>query len=53
VDKSESVRFAQTYPQLVMSPYNRQAPGEENGAEQAALPGRASVVNKDGSESPA
>jgi small conductance mechanosensitive channel len=53
VDKSESVRFAQTYPQLVMSPYNRQAPGEENGAEQAALPGSASVVNKDGSESPA
>jgi small-conductance mechanosensitive channel len=53
VDKSESVRFAQTYPQLVMSPYNRQAPGEENAAEQAALPGSASVVNKDGSESPA
>ncbi|MGA9224595.1 MAG: mechanosensitive ion channel family protein, partial [Pseudomonas graminis] len=53
VDKSPEVRFAQTYPQLVMSPHNRQAPEGEEGAEQQALPGKTSVVNKDGSESPA
>ena len=29
VDKSAEVRFAQTYPQLVMSPHNRQAPEGE------------------------
>jgi hypothetical protein len=52
VDKSAEVRFAQTYPQLVMSPHNRQAPEGEEGAEQQALPGKTSVVNKDGSESP-
>jgi small conductance mechanosensitive channel len=54
VDKSPDVRFAQTYPQLVMSPHNRQAPdSEESGSEQQPLPGKTSVVNKDGSESPA
>jgi small conductance mechanosensitive channel len=54
VDKSPDVRFAQTYPQLVMSPHNRQASeSEESGGEQQPLPGKTSVVNKDGSESPA
>jgi small conductance mechanosensitive channel len=53
VDKSTDVRFAQTYPQLVMSPHNRQMLPMEEGDEQQPLPGKASVVNKDGSESPA
>ncbi|WP_347881584.1 mechanosensitive ion channel domain-containing protein [Pseudomonas sp. GD03842] len=51
VDKAPDVRFAQTYPQLVMSPHNPQPPQEE-GSGQALVPGKATVVNKDGSESP-
>jgi small conductance mechanosensitive channel len=52
VDKSPDVRFAQTYPQLVMSPHNGQFSQMEEGDEQQALPGKTTVVNKDGSESP-
>jgi small conductance mechanosensitive channel len=52
VDKSPDVRFAQTYPQLVMSPHSGQAAGGEEAGEQQALPGKTTVVNKDGSESP-
>ncbi|NBB13456.1 mechanosensitive ion channel [Pseudomonas sp. SLFW] len=52
VDKSTDVRFAQTYPQLVMSPHNGQYSQMEDGDEQQALPGKTTIVNKDGSESP-
>ncbi|WP_133752899.1 mechanosensitive ion channel family protein [Pseudomonas sp. LP_7_YM] len=52
VDKSDDVRFAQTYPQLVMSPHNGQAPLTDEGGTQQPIPGKATLVNKDGSESP-
>lgn len=52
VDKSTDVRFAQTYPQLVMSPHSGQYSQMEDGDEQQALPGKTTIVNKDGSESP-
>ncbi|WP_299828064.1 mechanosensitive ion channel domain-containing protein [Pseudomonas sp.] len=48
VDKAPDVRFAQTYPQMVMSPH-----GDNSGAEQQPAPAKASVTNGDGSESPA
>lgn len=43
VDKAPDVRFAQTYPQTVISPHPAEQPG----------PVKATVVNGDGSESPA
>ena len=52
VDKSTDVRFAQTYPQLVMSPHTGQTLPVEEGDEQPTLPDKGSVVNKDGSQSP-
>lgn len=53
VDKSPDVRFAQTYPQLIMSPHNGQmAPVEDEDGQPQPVPGKATVVNKDGSESP-
>ncbi len=52
VDKSDNVRFAQTYPQLIMSPHNGQAPFMDEGEAQQPVPGKATLVNKDGSESP-
>jgi small conductance mechanosensitive channel len=52
VDKSSDVHFAQTYPQLVMNPLNGHAPQVEEGDEQP-VPGKATVMHKDGSESPA
>ena len=52
VDKSTDVRFAQTYPQLVMSPHSGQLSQMEEGDEQQPSPGKTTVVNKDGSESP-
>lgn len=50
VDKTPDVRFAQTYPQMVMSPH-----GENSGAEVQPAPATTpvTVTNGDGSESPA
>lgn len=47
VDKSDDVRFAQTYPQTVISPNALAAPQLA-----AEMPGKGNVVNSDGSESP-
>jgi small-conductance mechanosensitive channel len=53
VDKADDVRFAQTYPQLVMSPYNGEGShAQEEGTEPQPVPGKATLVNKDGSETP-
>jgi small conductance mechanosensitive channel len=53
VDKSSDVRFAQTYPQVVMSPHNGSLPQiQEEGADRQPAPGKATLVNKDGSETP-
>ena len=48
VDKTPDVRFAQTYPQMVMNPH-----GENSGADQQPAPAKPTVTNGDGSESPA
>lgn len=53
VDKSTDVRFAQTYPQVIMSPHSGAVPQvQEDGAEQQPSPGRTTLINKDGSETP-
>ncbi len=51
VDKSSDVRFAQTYPQLVMNPHNGQALQTDEAEEQLGS-GKATVVHKDEAQSP-
>jgi len=52
VDKSDDVRFAQTYPQTVISPNSAQV--QQLSVDRDAQPasGKGNVVNVDGSESP-
>jgi small conductance mechanosensitive channel len=61
VDKSDDVRFAQTYPQAVISPNTLAAPRlavekdatvSENRSDTPPASGKGNVVNPDGSESP-
>lgn len=61
VDKSDDVRFAQTYPQAVISPSTLAAPRlavekdatvSENRSDTPPASGKGNVVNPDGSESP-
>ena len=47
VDKTPDVRFAQTFPQVVMSPH------AEANADEPPVPPKPTVTNSDGSESPA
>lgn len=47
VDKTPDVRFAQTFPQVVMSPH------AEANADEPPVPPKPTVINGDGSESPA
>jgi len=53
VDKAPDVRFAQTYPQMVMSPHAGPEANADAGVEDQPAPPKATVVNGDGSESPA
>ncbi|WP_426117990.1 mechanosensitive ion channel family protein [Pseudomonas sp. DSP3-2-2] len=53
VDKASDVRFAQTYPQTVISPIPGAAPALAIDDEGQPAPAKPNVVNRDGSESPA
>jgi small conductance mechanosensitive channel len=53
VDKASDVRFAQTYPQTVISPIPGTPPALAIDGEGQPAPAKPNVVNRDGSESPA
>ena len=53
VDKASDVRFAQTYPQTVISPIPGAAPALAIDGEGQPASAKPNVVNRDGSESPA
>jgi small conductance mechanosensitive channel len=53
VDKSTDVRFAQTYPQTVISPNASPMPQLTVDGDGQSVPAKPNVVNRDGSESPA
>jgi small conductance mechanosensitive channel len=53
VDKSTDVRFAQTYPQTVISPNASPVPQLTVDGDGQSVPAKPNVVNRDGSENPA